>query len=84
MEASLNTLTGAIPEGYEFFVMPRNGATNLLGTAALLPVTFTPDDGNDDTTGMAAFAYTAPATTDNLLVYQAFNGVLGYPANFTV
>lgn len=84
LETQLNSLVGAIPEGYAFYVMPRNGTTELLGTAELLPVTFTADDGNDDTTGMAAFAYTAPATTTNLLVYQAFNGVLGYPTNFTV
>jgi hypothetical protein len=87
LEESLETYTGAIPEGYEFYVMPQTaGGANLLSVQAKVVPTLIPDDsvnGTDPTKGMVTFSYDVPPTTGKLLLYQALNGVLGYPTTFT-
>lgn len=83
LDASLNALTAAIPEGYQFYVMPRTaGDVDLLAAPVLLSVAFDPDDGNTPANGKANFTYAAPPTTAKLAFYTAFDGVLGYPVIF--
>jgi hypothetical protein len=85
IDSDLNTFTAEIPNLYEFFVMPRNSSeTDLLSIAARVTPTLIQDDGTDPTTGIASFAYTAPAGTDHLLLYTAFDGVLGLPARINL
>lgn len=80
IDQDLNTFTGEIPDLYEFYVMPRNASNvDLLTTPALVTPVLTVDDGYDPDTGKIAFAYTAPSTTDHLLFYTAYDGVLGFP-----
>lgn len=87
LQESLNALTGEIPEGYEFRVMPRNAVGgDLLEEPVLVDVTFTPDDpeGLDPATGMGTFDYDPPADSVALILYQTFNGVLGLPYRIRV
>lgn len=80
LEADLSSRAIEIPTGYETYVMPLNAAgKDLLDNPVKVAVTFTPEDDDDATSGMIEFAYTCPATTDSLTVYQSFNGVLGLP-----
>lgn len=80
LDADANTFTGEIPDLYEWFVMPRDsGGTPLLTAPIAVAATLTPDDGNDPETGKIAFSYVAPATTDHLLLYTVYDGVLGFP-----
>ncbi len=83
IEVDLEILTGAIPTGYEFYVMPQNVANADLAPAPVkvIPL-FTPDDGAgvDASVGTIEFDYTVPATTHHLVLYQVFDGVLGEPA----
>lgn len=80
IDQDLNTFTSEVPDLYEFFVMPRNSSNvDLLTAPVAVTVTLTQDDGFDSTTGMATFAYTAPATTDHMLFYTVYDGVLGFP-----
>lgn len=84
LEENLETLTGEIPLGYEFYVMPQNGAgTNLLSVQDKIVPTFIADDPDDPAAGAVTFTYTVPGTTAKLVLYQALNGVLGYPTTFT-
>ncbi len=86
LEQMLNTQTGAIPDGYEFFVMPQDGANaDLLAEPVKVAPVFTPDstDGLDPDAGMIQFDYTAPGGTASLLLMQAWDGVLGYPTRIT-
>lgn len=80
IDADVNTQTGEIPDLYDFWVMPQDsGDVDLLDAPVKMTVTLVPEDGEDPATGMISFAYTAPATTDHLIFYQAYDGVLGYP-----
>lgn len=82
LEADLGAFTGEIPEGYEFFVMPLDVADNELESSpVLLAPTFTPDDldGDEEDDGTCVFVYTAPTDTVQLVLYQAFNGIIGEP-----
>lgn len=85
MDSDYNTFTAEIPDLYEYYVMPRNsGETDLLTVAAPVAVTLIQDNGNDPATGMASFSYTAPGGTDHLLLYTAFDGVLGFPTRINL
>lgn len=80
LDADFNTLTGEIPDLYDFWVMPRDsGNTELLTDPVKISPTLVLEDLDDPQTGMIEFAYTAPADTDHLIFYQAYDGVLGYP-----
>lgn len=80
----LNTITGAIPDGYEFYVMPQDVAeADLLAQPVRVTPVYAVDDGNDPTTGMISFEYTAPAGTDSLLLMQSWDGVPGFPTRLT-
>ncbi len=84
LEASLNTLTAAVPDGYEWFIMPLDiSELPLLDTPAKLTITFTPDDGNTPQAGLADFTYSVPFGTESLYLYTAFEGVISEPTHLT-
>lgn len=80
IDQDLNTFTGEIPNLYEFYVMPRtSGEVELLADPVKITPTLDVEDGYDGTTGFISFSYVAPATTDHLLFYTVYDGVLGFP-----
>jgi len=80
IDQDCNTFTGEIPSSYEYYVMPRtSGNVDLLTAAVKVTPTLDVEDGTDSTTGKITFSYVAPATTDHLLFYQVYDGVLGFP-----
>lgn len=84
LDADVNTQTGEIPDLYDFWVMPQNASdADLLAAPVKVTATLVPEDGETVTTGRIEFSYTAPATTEHLIFYQAFDGVLGYPVTLT-
>lgn len=84
LDADINTQTGEIPDLYDFWVMPQTaGNVDLLTDPVKVTATLAPEDGEDPATGMISFTYAAPVTTDHLIFYQAYDGVLGYPVTLT-
>lgn len=73
--------TAQVPTGYQTFIMPLDSSgRDLLGDPVLITNgTFTAELDDNASTGKIAFNYTAPAGTSGLVLYQAFNGVLGLP-----
>ena len=68
----LNTET---PSGYTWHVEPRaSGASN--GDTVDMGLTFAVDDGTTQAAGLASGTWAAPSGTDELHVYQAYNGIL--------
>lgn len=83
-----NSLTGAIPDGYEFrYQLLDTQGGELLDAPLLVEVVFDPDDteGLDPAKGMATFTIESiPDEAVKVVLYQTWNGVLGLPCEIRV